>query len=335
MSQRTNHQWRLAARPVGMIKEADYQWAEEPVPELQDGQVLIRNLYLSLDPANRAWVREEGSYMAPIPLGSVMPGIAVGVVEESRNPNFQAGDNMQGFLGWQEYAVSDGAGLNKLPSNPAIPLTAYLGLFGAIGLTAYFGLLDITDPKPGETLVVSAAAGAVGSIVGQIGKIKGCHVVGIAGSDEKLKWIVDELGYDAAINYKTENIRQGLKRTCPNGIDIYFDNVGGEILDAALAMINLRARISVCGMISQYNTTAPVPGPYNLINILTKRAKMQGFIVTDYLPRAQEAIPELIKWYLEGKLKYRVDVVEGLKEAPRAVNKLFDGSNQGKLIIKV
>ena len=335
MSQRTNHQWRLAARPVGMIKEADYQWAEEPVPELQDGQVLIRNLYLSLDPANRAWVREEGSYMAPIPLGSVMPGIAVGVVEESRNPNFRAGDNVQGFLGWQEYAVSDGAGLNKLPNNPAIPLTAYLGLFGGIGLTAYFGLLDITDPKPGETLVVSAAAGAVGSIVGQIGKIKGCHVVGIAGSDEKLKWIVDELGYDAAINYKTENIRQGLKRTCSNGIDIYFDNVGGEILDAALAMINLRARISVCGMISQYNATAPVPGPYNLINILARRAKMQGFIVTDYLPRAQEAIPELIKWYLEGKLKYRVDVVEGLKEAPRAVNKLFDGSNQGKLIIKV
>ena len=335
MSQRTNHQWRLAARPVGIIKEADYQWAEEPVPELQDGQVLIRNLYLSLDPANRAWVREEGSYMAPIPLGSVMLGIAVGVVEESRNPNFQAGDNVQGFLGWQEYAVSDGAGLNKLPNNPAIPLTAYLGLFGGIGLTAYFGLLDITDPKPGETLVVSAAAGAVGSIVGQIGKIKGCRVVGIAGSDEKLKWIVDELGYDAAINYKTENIRQGLKRTCPNGIDIYFDNVGGEILDAALAMINLRARISVCGMISQYNTTAPVPGPYNLINILTKRAKMQGFIVTDYLPRAQEAIPELIKWYMEGKLKYRVDVVEGLKEAPRAVNKLFEGSNQGKLIIKV
>jgi len=273
--------------------------------------------------------------MAPIPLGSVMLGITIGVVEESRNPNFQAGDNAQGFLGWQEYAVSDGAGVNKLPDNPAIPLTAYLGLFGGIGLTAYFGLLDITDPKPGETLVVSAAAGAVGSIVGQIGKIKGCRVVGIAGSDEKCKWIVDELGFDAAIDYKTENVRQGLKKTCPNGIDIYFDNVGGEILDAVLAMINLRARISLCGMISQYNAAAPVPGPYNLINILTRRAKMEGFIVLDYLPRAQEAIPELIKWYMEGKIKYRVDVVEGLKEAPRAVNKLFDGSNQGKLIIKV
>jgi NADPH-dependent curcumin reductase len=335
MTQRINHQWRLAARPVGFLKETDFQWTEEPVPELQDGQVLVRNLYLSLDPANRGWVREEGSYMEPIPLGSVMLGITVGVVEESRNANFQAGDNVQGFLGWQEYAVSDGAGLNKLPNNPAIPLTAYLGLLGGIGLTAYFGLLDVTDPKPGETLVVSAAAGAVGSIVGQIGKIKGCRVVGIAGSREKCEWIVDELGFDAAVNYKAEDIRQGLKRTCPNGIDIYFDNVGGEILDAALAMINLRARISICGMISQYNATAPVPGPYNLINILVRRAKMQGFIVTDYLPRAQEAIPELIKWHMEGKLKYRVDVVKGLQEAPRAVNKLFEGSNQGKLIIKL
>jgi NADPH-dependent curcumin reductase CurA len=335
MTQRINHQWRLAARPEGRIKETDYKWVEEVVPELREGQVLIRNLYLSLDPANRGWVREEGSYMAPIALGSVMPGITIGVVEESRNPNFPVGAHAQGFLGWQEYAVSDGSGLNKLQDNPAIPLTAYLGLFGGIGLTAYFGLLDITNPQPGETLVVSAAAGAVGSIVGQIGKIKGCRVVGVAGSDEKCKWIMDELGFDAAINYKTEDIRKGLKRTCPNGIDIYFDNVGGEILDAVLAMINLRARISVCGMISQYNATAPVPGPYNLINILTRRAKMEGFIVIDYLPRAHEAIPDLIKWHMEGKLKYRVDIVEGLKEAPRAVNKLFDGSNQGKLIIKL
>ncbi|MBO0860522.1 MAG: NADP-dependent oxidoreductase [Chloracidobacterium sp.] len=335
MTQRINHQLRLIARPVGLIKETDFQRTEEPIPELQEGQVLVRNLYLSLDPANRGWVREEGSYIPPIPLGSVMLGVVVGVVEESRNPNFQAGDNVQGFLGWQEYAVSDGAGLNKLPDHPAIPLTAYLGLFGGIGLTAYFGLLDIADPKPGETLVVSAAAGAVGSIVGQIGKIKGCRVVGITGNDEKCKWIVDELGFDAAINYKTEDVRQGLKRTCSNGIDIYFDNVGGEILDAALAMINLRARISICGMISQYNATSPVPGPYNLINILTRRAKMQGFIVIDYLPHAQEAISELIRWYMEGKIKYRVDVVEGLEEAPRALNKLFDGSNQGKLIIKL
>jgi NADPH-dependent curcumin reductase CurA len=335
MSQRINHQWRLAARPVGNLKESDFQWTEEPVPELQDGQVLVRNLYLSLDPANRGWVREGGSYMAEIPLGAVMLGGTVGVVEESRNPKFQAGEHVQGFFGWQEYGVSDGAGLNKLPNNPAIPLTAYQGLFGHIGLTAYFGLLDITNPKSGETLVVSAAAGAVGSIVGQIGKIKGCRVIGIAGSDEKCKWIVDELGFDDAINYKTEKVSAGLKRTCPKGIDIYFDNVGGETLDAVLAMINLHARISACGMISQYNATEPVPGPYNLINIVPRRAKMEGFIVTDYMSRAQEAMPELIKWYTEGKLKYRVDVVEGLREAPRALNKLFDGTNQGKLIIKI
>jgi NADPH-dependent curcumin reductase CurA len=282
-----------------------------------------------------SWVREGGSYMAEIPLGGVMPGGVIGVVEESRHPGFQPGDHVQGFQGWQEYSVTEGSALTKLPDNPALPLTAYLGLFGLIGMTAYFGLLDITNPQPGETLVVSAAAGAVGSLVGQIGKIKGCHVVGIAGSNEKCKWITEELGFDAAINYKTEKVSEALKRTCPKGIDIYFDNVGGEILDAVLAFINQGARISSCGMISQYNATTPVPGPYNMINILTRRAKMQGFIVLDYLPRTQEAIADLGKWYMEGKLKYRVDIIEGLEKAPTAVNKLFDGSNQGKLIIKL
>ncbi|MCI0338264.1 MAG: NADP-dependent oxidoreductase [Acidobacteria bacterium] len=335
MTTKINHQWRLAGRPVGMLKESDFKWAEEPVQSPGDNQVLVHNLYLSLDPANRGWVREEGSYMAPISLGAVMAGFTIGVVEESRHPNFQPGDNVQGLLGWQEYSVADGATLTKLPNNPAIPLTAYMGLFGPIGLTAYFGLLDITHPKEGETLVVSAAAGAVGSIVGQIGKIKGCQVVGIAGSDEKCKWITEELGYDRAINYKKEDVREALKKACPSGIDIYFDNVGGEILDAVLRLINLHARISICGMISQYNATAPVPGPFNLINILTRRAKMEGFIVIDYLNRAQEAIADLSKWYMDGKIKYRVDVVDGLQNAPRAVNKLFDGSNQGKLIVKI
>jgi NADPH-dependent curcumin reductase CurA len=335
MATKINHQWRLAARPVGMIKESDFNWSEEDIPAPKENQVLVRNLYLSLDPANRGWVQEEGSYMAPIPLGAVMAGGTIGVVEESRHPNFQPGENVQGFLGWQEYAAADGSTLNKLPANPAIPLTAYMGLFGHIGLTAYFGLLDITHPKEGETLVVSAAAGAVGSIVGQIGKIKGCRVVGIAGSDEKCRWITEELGFDQAINYKKEKIREALKRACPNGVDIYFDNVGGEILSAALGLINMRARISICGMISQYNATTPAPGPNNIINILTKRAKMEGFIVIDYMHRAHEAIPDLTKWYLEGRLKYRVEIVEGLENAPRAVNKLFDGSNQGKLIIKI
>lgn len=330
-----NHAWRLVSRPVGRLDETNFKWTEEPVPDLKENEVLVKTLYLSLDPANRGWTNEGGSYRDEIPLGAVMEGGGIGVVEGSRHPGFQPGDNVQGMLGWQEYAVLNGAAINKLPVNPALPLTAYLGLFGHIGLTSYFGLLDITDPKPGETLVVSAAAGAVGSIVGQIGKIKGCRVVGIAGSDEKCAWIKDELGFDEVINYKTESIRAGLKRTCPNGIDVYFDNVGGGTLDAVLAIINQGARISICGMISMYNATEPVPGPYNLINILVRRAKMQGFIVTDYMPRAAEAIADLGKWFMEGRLKYRIDVVEGLKQAPSALNKLFDGTNQGKLIIKI
>ncbi|MBI1766020.1 MAG: NADP-dependent oxidoreductase [Acidobacteria bacterium] len=335
MSQRINHQWRLISRPVGNLTEANFQWTEETVPELQDGQVLVRALYLSLDPANRGWVREGGSYRDEIPLGAVMEGGGVGVIEESKNPNFNVGETVQGMFGWQEYVVSDGRGVSKLPDRPGLPLTAYLGLFGHIGLTAYFGLLDICNPQPGETLVVSAAAGAVGSLVGQIGKIKGCRVVGIAGSDDKCKWIVEELGFDAAINYKTEKVSAALRRACPNGIDIDFENVGGEIFDAILGQINLGARISVCGLISQYNATAPVPGPYNLVNILAKRAKVQGFIVTDYMPRAQEAMKDLGEWFMQGKLKYRVEVVEGLQSAPTALNKLFEGSNQGKLIIKL
>ena len=335
MSERINHQWRLVSRPVGLLKDTDFKWTEEAVPALNDGQVLVRTLYLSLDPANRGWTNEGGSYKAEIPLGAVMEGGAVGVVEESKNPNFQVGDNVQGMIGWQEYFITDGTNINKLPVNPALPLTAYMALFGHIGMTAYFGLLDITNPQPGETLVVSTAAGAVGSLVGQIGKIKGCRVVGIAGSDEKCKWITEELGFDAAINYKKENIREALKKACPNGIDVYFENVGGETLDAVLSMINLGARISVCGMISMYNATKPVPGPYNIINILVKRARMQGFIVTDFMPRASEAIAALGQWYAEGKLKYRIDVVEGLKNAPASLNKLFEGANQGKLIIKV
>jgi NADPH-dependent curcumin reductase CurA len=241
---------------------------------------------------------------------------------------------VQGLLGWQDYAISDGNGLTPLPHNESIPLTAYFGLFGHIGLSAYFGLLDIGKPKAGETLVVSAAAGAVGSLVGQIGKIKGCRVVGIAGGEEKCRWITEELGFDAAIDYKSEPVLESLKRRCPEGIDVHFENVGGEILDAALSQINIRARIVLCGLISQYNATEPVPGPYNFANILVKRARVEGFIVIDYMNRAQEAVAELAKWLAEGKIKYRVDVVEGIEKAPHALNMLFDGSNKGKLIVK-
>jgi hypothetical protein len=330
-----NRQWRLAARPAGLMKDSDFSWREEPVAELGEGQVLVRNLYLSLDPTNRGWVNERPTYLPPVGIGEVMRGIAIGVVEESRNPKFREGTHVQGLLGWQEYAISSGTGLTPLPRIPGVELTAYLALFGHIGLTAYFGLLDIGKPQSGETLVVSAAAGATGSLVGQIGKIKGCRVVGIAGGEEKCRWLTEELGFDGAVNYKGESVLEGLKRHCPKGIDVYFENVGGEILDAVLSLINLKARIVLCGLISQYNATEPVPGPYHFVNVLTRRARIEGFIVMDYVNRADEAFADLGRWLMEGKLKYRVDLVEGLEQAPRALNKLFEGTNQGKLVVKL
>jgi NADPH-dependent curcumin reductase CurA len=335
MSDKINRQWKIAARPVGMIQESDFQLAQSPVPEPNEGEFLVRNIYLSLDPTNRGWMNDVDTYLPPIAIGEVMRGGVIGIVEKSRNPSFAEGSLVSGLLGWQDYATSNGQGVTLLPRLPFVPLTAFFGLFGHIGLTAYYGLLDITKPKAGETLVVSAAAGAVGSLVGQIGKIVGCRVVGIAGGEEKCRWITEELGFDAAIDYKAESVLEGLKRHCPDGIDIYFENVGGEILDAVLSLINLKARISLCGLISQYNATEPVPGPYNFAQILIKRARVEGFIVMDYLDRAQEAMTALGQWLMEGKIKYRVEVVDGLERAPSAVNKLFDGSNKGKLIVKV
>ena len=335
MTAKVNRQWRLAARPVGLVKESDFEWREEPVPTPGEGELLVHNLYLSLDPTNRGWMNQTATYLRPAAIGEVMRGITLGVVEQSRHAQFPEGALVQGTLGWQDYALTNGAGLTLLPNDPSIPLTAHLGLYGIIGPTAYFGLLDIGKPRAGETLTVSAAAGAVGSLVGQIGKIKGCRVVGIAGSEEKCRWIKDELGFDAAINYKAELVRAALKKHCPDGIDVHFENVGGEILDAALSLINLHARIVLCGLISQYNATRPVPGPYYFNNVVTRRARIEGFIVLDYMHRAEEAARELSQWHAEGRLRYRVDVVEGLENAPHALNKLFDGSNQGKLIVKV
>ena len=335
MTAKINRQWRLVARPVGNFKDSDFTWREENVAPVGDGQVLVRNLYLSLDPTNRIWATEVESYLPPVPLGDVMRGGGIGRVEESNNDKFPVGAIVQGLIGWQDYLLSDGQGLTVLPQMPGVPLTAYLGLFSHIGLTAYFGLLDVGKPKEGETLVVSAAAGATGSLVGQIGKIKGLRVVGIAGGDEKCRWLTEELGLDAAINYKTENVRESLKRHCPNGIDIDFENVGGQILDDVMTLINLRARIVLCGMISQYNAKEPQPGPYNLAALIGKRARMEGFIVMDYYSRSMEAFTDLGKWLMEGKLKYRVDEVNGLENTPHAINKLFDGTNTGKLVVKI
>ena len=330
-----NHQWRLASRPQGRVTESNFNWAQAPVPEITEGQIVVRVIYLSLDPAGRRWMEPVDSYMPMLKIGDVMRGGTLGIVESSRNPGFSAGDLVHGLGGWQEYYAGDATGWRKLPRVPGIPLTAFMGAIGHIGFTAYFGLMDIGKPKPGETLVVSAAAGAVGSVAGQIGKIAGCRVVGIAGSEEKCAWITKELGFDAAINYKKENIQGALKRACPKGIDIDFENVGGEILDAVLGQINVGARVVLCGLISQYNAAGPVPGPSNFAAIQSKRARVQGMVVSDYTPRFPEAAAQIIPWLKEKKLKYRIDMVEGLRSAPAAMNKFFDGTNNGKLVVKV
>lgn len=329
-----NRQWRLRKRPVGEIKADDLELvsSEKPVPG--PGQVLVRNVYLSLDPTNRIWMSDMEQYMPPVEIGDVMRGGTIGVVEQSNNPGYQPGDVVQPWpSGWQDYAVVDAA--QKMPVNAKAPMGAWMSALGATGATAYFGLLDIGQPKAGETVVVSAAAGAVGSIVGQIAKIKGCRAVGIAGSDEKCKWVVKELGFDACINYKRENVEAALKRECPKGIDVYFENVGGEILDAVLANVNLGARIPLCGLISSYNATDPVPGPYRFSTLLMKRVLIKGFIVIDYLPRWGEFLGEMSKWVAEDRVKWKTDVVDGLENAVSGLGKLFTGGNTGKLLVKI
>jgi NADPH-dependent curcumin reductase len=332
-----NRQFRLANRPVGEIEKSNFEYREESIPSPGNGEVLVRTIYLSLDPTNRIWMSDIPQYMAPVEIGEVMRGGVIGVVEESKNPNFQVGDLVSGMLGWQDYALvkQNNTAITKLPSPLPAPLTAFIGPLGATGWTAYFGLLDIGQPKAGETLVVSAASGAVGSIVGQIGKIKGCRVVGITGSDEKCHWLVNELGFDAAINYKTADLQTALAQSCPNGIDIYFDNVGGSILDAVLTQVNLHARIPLCGLISTYNATEPAPGPFNYSQILMKRVRVQGFIILDYFTRFSEAITDIGQWLNEGKIKYAVEVVDGLENTPSAILKLFNGDKKGKLVVKV
>ncbi len=334
MSASLNRQWRLKTRPVGLIKPEDFELHTESIPALVDGQLLIRTVHLSLDPAMRGWLIDRPSYVPPVQIGEVMRGLAVGVVESSKNPDFVAGDVVQGMFGWQEHIISKGTGVTKLPPSP-LPLSANLGLFGLAGMTSYFGLLEVTHPKAGETLLVSGAAGSVGSLVGQIGKIKGLRVVGIAGSDEKCDWLVKELGFDAAVNYKSGDLYAQLKAACPQGVDVYFENVGGEILDTAMSVMNTFGRISVCGLISMYNATDKVPGPYNFAMVIAKRLRIQGFIATDYSSRVMEMVSDYAGWYAAGKLKYRVDIEQGLEAAPAAINKLFTGENSGKLIVQL
>jgi len=329
-----NHQIRLAARPVGIPKPSDWSYVEEPVREPHDGEVLIKVLYISLDPAMRGWMTDRKSYVPPVPVGDVMRALGLGRVIASKNPKFTVGDYVSGMPGVQEYAVSDGKGFFKIDPQIA-PLPVYLSALGMPGMTAYFGLLDTGQPKAGETVVVSAAAGAVGAVVGQIAKIKGCRVGGIAGGAEKCRYIRDELGFDAVIDYKKEEIYQALRQKCPDGIDVYFDNVGGEILDAILAQINRGARIVICGAISQYNNTGPIKGPSNYLSLLVNRATMKGMLVTDYLPRYPEAMREIAGWISAGRLKSREHIVDGLENFPETLVMLFTGENFGKLQVRL
>jgi NADPH-dependent curcumin reductase CurA len=330
----TNHKFLLAARPVGMPKPSDWTYTEEPVAEPKEGELLVQVLYISLDPAMRIWINEGRSYLPPVEIGAVMRALGVGIVTASRNRHFAVGAHVSGMFGVQEYVLTDGRGVTKVDTSVA-PLPKHLSVLGMTGMTAYFGLLDTGQPKPGETVVVSAAAGAVGTVVGQIAKIKNCRVVGIAGGAEKCRYIVEELGFDAAIDYKAAPVPGFLRRYCPNGIDIYFDNVGGAILDAALAHLARGARIVICGAISQYNNTGPIPGPRNYMSLLTNRAAMKGFLVLDYVDRYAQAAAEMAGWMAAGKLKSREDIVEGLATFPETLLKLFKGENSGKLMLKV
>ena len=339
LSTLVNHQIRLAARPNGMPTRSDWSFTTAPVVEPEEGGVLVKTLSLSLDPAMRGWMNEGKSYIAPVEIGEVMRAGGVGIVIATKNPSFAVGDRVTGAAGVQEYwTVSDKqvarGDVAKIDLR-AGTVEQWLNVLGMPGMTGYFGLMDVGQPKEGETVVVSGAAGAVGQTVGQLAKIKGCRAVGIAGGPEKCAWVVKELGFDACIDYKAGNVKDGLKQHCPQGVDIYFDNVGGEILDTVLTRINRKARIIICGAISQYNNTTPVKGPANYLSLLVNRARMEGIVVFDYAPRFHLAVAELSGYLKQGRIVSREDVVVGLDTFPETLLKLFNGENFGKLILQV
>ena len=331
----TNKQVLLAARPAGFPRHSDFLLVESPVPHAGKDEVLLRVIYLSVDPYMRGRMRDAASYAEPVKIGEVMTGGAVAEVIESRNPAYRVADIVEGMLGWQQHAVSDGAELRKIDPSIA-PISTALGVLGMPGMTAYFGLLDICHPQPGETVVVSAAAGAVGSLAGQIAKIRGCRVVGSAGSDEKVRYLLDELGFDAAFNYRaTDDYLHKLVELCPNGIDVYFDNVGGAITDAVFGLINVKARIAICGQISQYNLEKPEMGPRLLWTLIVKQAKVEGFLVFEFADRYQEGRTRMAQWLKEGRIKYREQIAEGIENAPAAFIGMLQGANIGKQLVRI
>lgn len=334
MTDQTNRQFLLAKRPVGAATRDTFTFQQVPVVQPKDGQILVKNEYLSLDPAMRGWMNEGKSYIPPVALGDVMRALGVGKVIASAHPGFAVGDYVNGALGMQGYFTGEPRGFYKVDPK-LVPLPVYLSALGMTGMTAYFALLDVGAPKTGDTVVISGAAGAVGSIAGQIAKLKGCRVVGIAGGQEKCKRLVEEFGFDGVIDYKNEDMLAGLKRECPKGVDVFFDNVGGDILDAVLSRLNFKARVIICGAISQYNNKEAVKGPANYLSLLVNRARMEGFVVMDYADRYAAAGQEMAGWLLKGQLKSKEHIVEGLESFPESLAKLFSGENHGKLVLKV
>lgn len=327
----TNHRITLAQRPSGEVGPECFATDDVVAPTPGPGQALVEVAWLSIDPTIRGWMQQD-TYLPAIAIGEPIRAGGLGTVVESNNDALPVGATVFGMMGWQQYTVV-GADARVIPDG--IEAEAALSVFGVTGLTAYFGLLDVGKPKEGETVLVSGAAGATGSVVGQIARIKGCRVVGIAGTDEKCAWLTDELGFDAAINYRTQAVSAAIGETCPDGVDVFFDNVGAGVLEAALDHLALRARVVLCGAIAQYNDTEPRPGPPNLMNLVVNRARMEGFLILDYMDRADEAIGDLATWVVNGDLKYAVDVVEGLDNAPTALNRLFTGANTGKVMVKL
>ena len=327
-----NKKWILKKRPKGLVEESNFKFVEEELSELQDGEILIQTEYLSVDPTQRMWLTDMPGYLPPIQIDEVIRSGGMGRVIKSKNERFDEGDLVNGFMGWQTHLISDGKGFTKVPE--VLPIPTMLNVLGLTGITAYFGLLDIGQPNEGDTVVVSGAAGATGSVVAQIAKIKGCNVIGIAGGEEKCGWLED-CGLDHVIDYKATKATKELGRIAKDGIDIYFDNVGGPLLEAVLFKINLNARIVICGAISNYASTDMPVGPRNLSSLIVNRARMEGFLVLDYLDKADEARQKLSKWLMDGKIKHREDIQEGIENCPNTLNRLFTGQNIGKQILKI
>ena len=331
-----NKKWVLKERPTGLVKDSDFELVSEMLPKINEGEILLENLYLSFDPTQRGWLNDVPGYLPPVQIGEVIRSGGIGKVIDSNNPEYKTGDLTFGLIGWQTHCLTKPNVDDRFRVVPdLLPIPTMLNVMGSTGITAYYGLVELGKPKSGETVLVSGAAGATGSVVVQIAKLKGCNVIGIAGGKEKCDWLKD-IGVDDVIDYKNSDVHKELPKVVENGIDIYFDDVGGKILETVLELININARVLLCGGISSgYDATRPADGPNNLFSLIIKRATMQGFLVLDYLPKSEKALEEIATWVMEGKLQHREDIQKGIENCPQTLNRLFTGENKGKQLLKI